>query len=387
MNRRPTKKAWIVVGIGLLLVLVGTTAQAGWLYVLAAGVLGLAAGSLFVAHRLKGVAIERHVPRRMRVGDDVRVGLQVTNQGRRAVPIFTMDDAFEAFAPAVIASDRIPAGGTVDAELIARVERRGVFEGGPVTLRSGAPFGLIRSRRTFDVTSSTTCVPRWVELSTFPMLAPSPRSERIADQQSRVGSGEEYLGIREYRPGDPQRSVHWRSTARAGRLIVREYNREISSPVSIVLAGTDHGEGGESSFETLVSAVASIGIFALASGHPVNVVRAGTSGSVHLRAPGKHELLDWLARAVAVDADLRPLAEEALVLSGGQGTVVLCTSSSGTAGASLQATARAVSTAGARAVAVASRSRSWNKRADEATIDLPDIRWLEREKGLLSCLA
>ena len=387
MRRSPTKRAFVIAGIGLLLILVGTTAQAGWLYVLAAGVLGLVVGSFFTAHRLRRVEVFRSTPRRMRVGDDVRVGIRLHNTGSKPVPMFIAEDAFAAFPPALVAVSRLAPTKTAEAELVGRVSKRGIYEGGRVTLRSAAPFGLIRSKRVVQVATPAVVVPRWVELTSFPLLASSPRSERVADQQARVGSGEEYLGIREYRPGDPQRSVHWRSTARAGRLIVREYNREISSPVGIVLAGEDHGEGDASSFEVLVSAVASIGAFALASGHPIYLVRAEPGGTAHLREPGKHELLDWLAGASPVDAELLPLASDALAMGGGQGTLIVCSSDSGTAGASAEETARAMDAAGARSVLVLARSRAWDAKARGTAVERAGIRWLEKDKELLSCLA
>jgi uncharacterized protein (DUF58 family) len=52
---------------------------------------------------------------------------------------------------------------------------------------------------------------------------------------ARAGSGNELFGIREYRPGDSLRRIHWRSSARHGQLVVREYEPPGQQTLSIVL--------------------------------------------------------------------------------------------------------------------------------------------------------
>lgn len=393
MKRRPTRRAFVIAGIGMLLVLAGATAQAGWLFVLAAGVLGLVAGSLIVRHRMSAVEVAREVPRRARVGDAVRAGLTIRNRSGRAVPLFTLEDSFGAFPPVTVGSERLAPDDVARVELVRAALKRGRFESGPVTLRSAAPFGLVRSSRVVQVVSEVTVVPSWVDLTSFPILEPSSSPSDVLHERARTGAGEEFLAVREFRPGDPLRSVHWRSTARAGTLVVREFEQEIASRVGLLLAGADHGSGPGSSFELLVSSVASVGLYAFATGHPLHVARYSSEAVEHLDRPSRHDLLDWLATAQARDGSLEPLVEEVLTRVGRRGTIVICSSTSGAAGASIEAAVRRIQRSGARAILVAARSSTWDPSVTEHPIPagvgdgrVPQ-RILEQGRELGSCLA
>jgi len=361
MKRRLTKRAFIVGLVSGLLFLAGTTAQASWLFVIAAGVLGVVVGSLFSRHSLGQAELERTVPRRARVGDDVRVGLRVRNGGRRPLPLLRLDDSFGAFGRSAVLVERTLPGGEAHVELVRIASRRGVYPAGEVTLASGAPFGFLRSRRTLEVSSHMVVVPRWVELRSFPILEPSSFPSDVLHERARTGAGEEFLGVRDYRPGDPPRSVHWRSTARAGHLVVREYEEEVASRVALVVAGTDTGEAPDSAFEALVSAAASIAIYALQTGHPIDITRSGRDGKMERIAdPDRFGLLDWLARAEPIDDDLTPLAAASVERIGRRGTVVLLSPTAGRAGASVVKAVRLVQSYGSRAIVVAARSSSWS---------------------------
>ena len=360
MKRRLTKRAFIVGLVAGLIFLAGVTAQASWLFVIAAGVLGVVVGSFFSRHNLRHAEVERTTPRRARVGDEVRVGLQVTNGGRAALPLLRLDDRFEAFGGFGVLVERLRPGQRAHVELVRTADRRGVFGGGEVTLNSGAPFGFLRSKRTVPVEGQMTVVPRWVELRSFPILEPSSFPSDVLHERARTGAGEEFLGVRDYRPGDPPRAVHWRSTARAGHLIVREYEEEVASRVAIVLAGADTGTPPDSAFEVLASAAASIAIYALQTGHPVDLVRSAPGDKVERIAdPDRFGLLDWLAKAEPIDAELPALAAASLERIGRRGTVVLLTPTTGRAGASVVEAIRLVQSYGSRAIVVAARSASW----------------------------
>lgn len=387
--KRPTKRAVLITGIGCLLVLAGATAQAGWLFVLAAGVLAMVVGSFVAGHHPRSLHITRSIPGRVRVGDDVRVGLKVANRDSRWTPIALLEDRFAAFDPLQVAHEPIAPGAEVHLELVRQAQRRGVFPSGHIAWECAAPFGLARTRRLFLVDSATKVVPRWVELTTFPILEPASSPSDVVHERARTGAGEEYLGVREYRPGDPPKTVHWRSSARAGHLIVREYEQEASVRVGLVLAGRDHGSAPDSSYEALVSAFASVGLYSLTTGHPIDAVRAGQTEPDYLASPNRTELLDWLASAAPLDASLTDAVKAILPRIGRHGTVVLFSPDTGAAGASIGAAARAVQMVGARAIAVLARSSSWTDEVSPdgmAALERVPVRWVQRGEDLGTCL-
>jgi uncharacterized protein (DUF58 family) len=393
MKRRPTRRAFVLVGIGGLLILAGASAQAGWLFVLAAGVLGLVVGSFVVRPRLAGLEVTRTVPRRARVGDSMEAGLLVRNGTDHSIPLFTIDDPFAAFPPLAVGCDRLGPQETSRVELVRTAAKRGRYSSGLITLRSAAPFGLVRSLRTQEATSEIVVVPNWVDLKSFPILEPSSSPSDVLHERARTGAGEEFFAVREYRPGDPLRTVHWRSTARAGTLVVREFEEEISSRVGVVLSGGDHGSGPASSFEMLVSAVASIGLYALATGHPIHFACPGREGIEHLDRASRDELLDRLAGVEATDLGLEPLIEQTLTRVGRRGTIVICSSTSGVAGASVEAGIRTIQRSGARAILVMARSSSWDASITDHPIPAGVGDWrvprriIEQGLELGTCLA
>jgi uncharacterized protein (DUF58 family) len=344
-----------------MLFLAGSTAQAGWLFVLAAGVLGLIAASMLTRHNLGSAEVERIAPRRTCVGDPVAGGLVVRNAGRRSVPLMRVEDHYGAFEPTVALAERLRAGEESRVELVKKAHRRGVFSSGTVVLSSGAPFGFSRSKRTLEVPGETTVVPRWVDLKSFPILEPSSFPSDLLHERARTGAGQEYMGVREYRPGDPQRAVHWRSTARVGQLVVREFEEEVQSRVTLVLAGADFGEAPDSAFEMLASAAASIAIYALNTGHPVDLLRPTEDGISHLGDPDRYDVLDWLAGAQPIDTPLTSLISQGLARVGRRGTVVLLIPSMGETARDVENAVRAIQAAGSRAILVVAQASSWSE--------------------------
>jgi len=359
MRRRPTKRAGVVAGVGLMLVFVGVTAQAGWLFVLAAAVLSAVAASLFAGRGVGRLEVGRVAPPHATVGDDVVVELELCNRGRAGLFLVRIEDRFAALAPVTVVYEDVPAGERVTASARTTANRRGRFDSGRLVASTGWPFGFFRSVRELDVESTFVVLPRSVELRSFPLLEPSSYPAEALHERARIGAGLDYLGVREYRPGDPLRLVHWRSTARRGRLVVREYGEEALSRVAILLAGAETGDPPDSSFEALVTAAASIALYALATGHPVDLYRASSGGIEQVRAPDRRELLEWLATAEPCDEPLRGLVDAAAPRVGRRGTMVLLSPSRGRTASGLVDAVRAAQAFGARAVAVVARSSSW----------------------------
>ena len=384
--RRPTKRAGIILMVGGLLALVATTAQAGWLFVMAAGVAGLLGASVLAPQGLRHLSVERSGPPAVVAGDYATVAVKLHNEGKRATPPLRIEDHHPGLEDDRFFVERAGPGSSLTASSARLAPKRGVFDGGRARVISGAPFGILSARRDIPVEGELVVLPRWVELKSFPLRDASASPLELEGEMARVGAGSEFVGLRNYRPGDPRRHVHWRSSARRGELIVREHQEEVMGPVVIALAGDDTAEAPDSAFETLVSAAASIAIYARSMGHPLQLVAPGSAGEEPRRAerPTRSGILRWLAELEPVDADLREVLSAGLGPSGRGSTVVLLATSTGQSGASLLEAAGQAVRAGARPLTVMADASTWDEKKDPSHPDAGFI--LTRGGDLQSCL-
>ena len=111
---------------------------------------------------------------------------------------------------------------------------RGKFTLGPATLSSGDPFGIFRLERTVEGTSEVLVYPQTTPLPGFTL--PSAELPGGQDVRSRTFHVTPNVAtIRDYQPGDSFNRIHWRSTARLGRLMVKEFELDPTAEVYIVL--------------------------------------------------------------------------------------------------------------------------------------------------------
>lgn len=297
---RPSKRAYALALGALVLFGVGANVQAGWLYVLGAAMVGVVAAGLAVPGlAVHGLAVSRRTPARARMGDAALVELEVRSRTRAGRGALEGVDAFLEPTPFVVGRMR---PGTSAARLRYEVActRRGVLEGAEVTIASGAPFGIGIARRRLFVPSPVIVHPRWAPLASFPLLEAASTPHEPLHERRRKGAGLDFFGIREYRPGDSLRHVHWRSTARGGRLLVREFEEQPASRLAVLVdAGEVVGREPETTFEDAVAVAASLVVYALGAGHPVQLFCDASEGARHLFEPGRLETLDWLARLEA----------------------------------------------------------------------------------------
>jgi len=116
------------------------------------------------------------------------------------------------------------AAGLVREEGWAEVRVVGPVRRGPVgvrglTLERGDPLGFFTHDSPGVEAELGLVLPRFTALA----ARPHARELEVSVAAPRAGSGTEMFGVREYRPGDPLRRIHWRSSARHGELIVREF--------------------------------------------------------------------------------------------------------------------------------------------------------------------
>lgn len=299
------RAAGLALGAGILFLL-GTNVQAGWLFVLCAMMLGTLVSGLFLPGRmLRGIEVERRAPGEVVQGEEAFVDLIVTNGARGVRLGLALDDPH--VAPTSLYLAKVSPGERVEIGTVRPARKRGVLEDSIVTLRSAAPFGVAERRRTLTVAGSTIVLPAVIPLGPLPFLATPTDPSRSSRSLPRRGTGPEYLGIREYRPGDSPRHVHWRSTARTGTIMVRELEEERSQRLAIVVDSlADVGHEG-TPLDACCSAAASIARVAFSGGHNVRMIAAGQGRSVDVSDEMDEGSLR--RRLAAIVPDGSPLAE------------------------------------------------------------------------------
>jgi hypothetical protein len=148
--------------------------------------------------------------------------------------------------------------------LVRRVtaDKRGHYRLGRVTLVGGDPAGLFRRIRHFHLPGETTIYPASVRVAYMPIRV---RHQIRASADGRPlgvsGLSQEMFGVREYRPTDGVRFIHWRASARQRRLMVREFEAFSVAQVGMVLDVDRHNVSPDpldNNFEYLVETAASI---------------------------------------------------------------------------------------------------------------------------------
>jgi uncharacterized protein (DUF58 family) len=96
-------------------------------------------------------------------------------------------------------------------------------------------FGLMRSKAVWRPEHVTLVYPRYFTLEELPLPLGRRYQPGGIPLASRVGESLEFVGTRGYREGDPLRKIHWRSWARRGAPVVKEYQEEYFSRIALVL--------------------------------------------------------------------------------------------------------------------------------------------------------
>lgn len=193
--------------------------------------------------------------------------------------------------------DRIGPGQHRTVHYPIRSDARGRYRIGPLRLRLADPFGLVELTRSFTAVDTLTVVPA---VQPLPAVRLGGAWESGGESVSRSVAirGDDDAATREYNTGDDLRKVHWRSTARVGKLMVRREERPWQARATVLLdtRGDAHrGEGPGSSFEWAVSATASIGSHAGRRGYSLRMLTDSgqVAGGADLSDEGV--LLDQLA--------------------------------------------------------------------------------------------
>lgn len=123
--------------------------------------------------------------------------------------------------------------GTASLELVPL--RRGILQFTGVTVARPDPLGLFRSFRRVPAPQKVLILPKRYPLPPIALPGQMKYQEGGVALAANVGSSEEFVALRDYRHGDPLRHIHWRSWAKTGKPIVKEFEDEFFVRHALVL--------------------------------------------------------------------------------------------------------------------------------------------------------
>ncbi len=145
----------------------------------------------------------------------------------------------------------------IDVRATLEPKRRGRLRLDGLIIAKPDPFGIFKSCVTVPRPESILILPKLYPLR--PISLPGSRKHQPGGVAlaSSVGESEEFASLRDYRPGDPIKRIHWRSWARIGKPVVKEFQEEYFVRYALIL-DTFTPNAGDIVFEEAVSLSASI---------------------------------------------------------------------------------------------------------------------------------
>ncbi|MDB6028464.1 MAG: hypothetical protein JWM68_4687 [Verrucomicrobiales bacterium] len=113
--------------------------------------------------------------------------------------------------------------------------KRGYFRLAAITLTCPDPFGVFRALRKVPSEQSILILPKRYLLPPIELPGKSQYQQGGVAMASSVGQSEEFVSLRDYRAGDPMRHIHWKSWAKTGRPIVKEFQDEFFVRHALIL--------------------------------------------------------------------------------------------------------------------------------------------------------
>ncbi len=295
-----TRTGWAFVALSAICFAIGALLSYSELIVLSiAFVLCLVFAVAWLALR-PSVEVSREViPARVTEGDGAAGVLTIRNTGGRRSPPMT---ALEAFAGDSIEVS-LPSLGpraSYTGNYLLPADRRGCYAVGPLRVSHSDPLRLMGSTQSLGNEVTLFVHPRIHHMSPVP----TGRSQDLEGPTSASAprGGIAFHSLREYEPGDDLRLIHWRSSARLDKLMVR-HTVVTNEPNILVVLDTSAAPYADDSFEDAVRVAASLVAACTEMRFPTEFrTTGGVRGSVDPTGAGLTDVLDKMS-AIQPSAD------------------------------------------------------------------------------------
>lgn len=272
-------------------------------------------GSITLA-MLRRISARRRIPDHAVAGEWFSVELQLENRKRifsswMLVAQDTIQHPAESLQGTVMFA-RIPAVAEQSGTYELRLRRRGVYRFGPLELASRYPLGLMERAVVLEDSADLIVYPQIGQLTDKARGVRVHSRDPAAQRRPERGTfDDEFYRLREYRPGDSMRTIHWRTSARWNELMVREYHQDRDHSLLVILDLWQPKQPSGKEIESREAAVSAAATFC------VDFCRRGGQSRLILGLNGKQiDLWD----GPGTEAALVPIMERLAVVEAGSGT-------------------------------------------------------------------
>lgn len=306
----PTSRAYSFIAAAVIIYLFGNQTQVGWLYVVSALLLGVVLAAWWLSRSsLKGLSGARQVGERadadLYENEEIDIGFTLRKSGASShhlrltevCPLAAPDSSqrtTKLFIPA------LPDGEAVQFTYTVMLDRRGLHEFPAVETESRAPFGFFQRKTKLNIPTRTLVYPEVRPLERLDLL---DKQLAATMARPRAGVGYEVMGVRPFRTGDSPRHIHWRSVARTGQLISKEFADEAQPGLTLALDLFAHpypaAQSKHTPFEWAVKCATSIGDYAWHKGYSLHLMSDDEVLAAPVGPVAGMALLQYLARVQA----------------------------------------------------------------------------------------
>jgi len=189
---------------------------------------------------LKRTAVSRQTPKRAMAGQPISVEVSLNNRKQwlsswLMLVTDRIKNARERLDARVLFA-RVPPRDRRSTHYQLRLMQRGIYQFGPIQLTTRFPLGLVERGLMFETPDEIIVTPRIGRLTSKWQREQLTAAEFLQRPELRRGAfDDEFHRIREFRPGDNPRAIHWRTAARRNELMVREFHQSRDQNLAVLL--------------------------------------------------------------------------------------------------------------------------------------------------------
>jgi uncharacterized protein (DUF58 family) len=193
---------------------------------------------------LRNLEVRRKMPQAVCAGDLLVANVSVGNARRRigSWAVVVEDEmqpetarAHEKPLRPSVLFPYVPAGQTRKGVYRGRLVRRGRYRVGPLRISTRFPFGLFSRTIVVGQSETLTVLPRLGRLTRGWVARRHEAFAGTHRRERRHGTEGDFYGLRPWRSGDSRRWIHWRSSARSGQLLVRQFEQPRNRDVAVLV--------------------------------------------------------------------------------------------------------------------------------------------------------